>query len=160
MQREAVYEKIKAHLPHIQTVVVPAKRIDEVNILEATFEGMVDAVEGMGFKPDEVLVDGPHVPTAWKLKLPKMKKAMKSKNKSDADPVDVGTGSMVNGDTKSEGETSGDAGIKPIRIPSPPEFKVTPVIKGDGENLSKLKLLNQVALQLLKLIYILIRLRK
>lgn len=38
------------------------KVIDEINILQATFRAMTDAVSGLSLKPDVVLIDGNKVP--------------------------------------------------------------------------------------------------
>ena len=40
-----------------------ANRIDEINILQATFEAMRNAVSGLGVTPDYVLVDGDKSPS-------------------------------------------------------------------------------------------------
>lgn len=48
-QREQVYEEIIKKFPENRwkAVIVPRTKIDKINILEATFEGMTEAVEGI-----------------------------------------------------------------------------------------------------------------
>ena len=73
-QREEVYEKIIKAFPadRVKAVVIPSTKIDEVNILEATFLGMTEAVDTLfdnhekTNQPELVLVDGPHIPREWK----------------------------------------------------------------------------------------------
>ncbi|CAD7959185.1 unnamed protein product [Amoebophrya sp. A120] len=87
---------------HIRCTIVPASRIDEINILEATFEGMVTSVNNLVpeslpelQKIGKVLVDGPHVPSAWTDKRKKMmnmkvmaKKALKGGNKGKKEKLE------------------------------------------------------------------------
>ena len=57
-KRERLYEEIiqKAIAYHI--AFVDAKRIDEINILQATIEGMKECATALGVKVNAVLVDG------------------------------------------------------------------------------------------------------
>ena len=62
-RRLALFEQIKAH-PQIRygIGVVDAKRIDEINILQATFEAMRLALSKLSQTPDYILVDGNLLP--------------------------------------------------------------------------------------------------
>lgn len=61
-RREELYDEIVQSALAWQVVLVPAERIDEINILNATMEGMARAVAGLGVTPDLVLIDGNRVP--------------------------------------------------------------------------------------------------
>ena len=57
--REKLYTQIHAHPGfHIGVGIVEAEVIDEINILQATFEAMRLAVEHLDIRPEFVLVDG------------------------------------------------------------------------------------------------------
>ncbi|DAZ93215.1 TPA: hypothetical protein N0F65_001567 [Lagenidium giganteum] len=62
-QREALYEKLVNH-PDVEYAVHinSAQRIDEINILQASLESMVKAVEALRVIPDFVFVDGNRMP--------------------------------------------------------------------------------------------------
>ena len=58
-QREALYEDVVAHPGIVRSViVVSAARIDEINILQATHEGMREAATTLSTKADLALIDG------------------------------------------------------------------------------------------------------
>ncbi|MCF7806724.1 MAG: ribonuclease HII [Simkaniaceae bacterium] len=58
-QREAMFDELKKSDRIVfATGVVSHTRIDEINILQATFEAMKLAVDGLKIKPDFLLVDG------------------------------------------------------------------------------------------------------
>ncbi len=61
-RREELYAQIVRRALAWQVVLVPPQRIDEVNILQATMEGMAQAVATLDIRPDLVLVDGNRVP--------------------------------------------------------------------------------------------------
>lgn len=61
-RREELYEEIVQKALAWKVVLISAQRIDEVNILNATMEGMAQAVAGLGVRPDLVLIDGNRVP--------------------------------------------------------------------------------------------------
>ncbi len=61
-KREILYEKIVQKALAWKVVLVPAQRIDEINILQATMEGMALAVSSLGIRPDLVLIDGNRIP--------------------------------------------------------------------------------------------------
>ena len=57
-KREAIYEIITRNALAWAVCLVDEKRIDEINILQATFEAMRGAVAGLTVRPDRCLVDG------------------------------------------------------------------------------------------------------
>ena len=62
-KREMLFEEIKKRAIAYSVGIVDEKKIDEVNILEATRIAMKKAVEGLSVKPEYVLVDAEkHVP--------------------------------------------------------------------------------------------------
>jgi len=77
-QRDAAYEELVSRKDIFWAVsIVDSERIDEINILQATFEGMTNATTQIK-KPkssSHVLIDGPYVPPALK------------ENKYSAEPV-------------------------------------------------------------------------
>ena len=61
-KREELYIQIKEKAVCYAVGLVDNRRIDEINILEATKEAMRAAVEGLARKPDHVLVDALTIP--------------------------------------------------------------------------------------------------
>lgn len=57
-KRDMLYDIIKEKALAYSVVMVDAKTIDEINILQATFKAMREAVEGLSLKPDIALIDG------------------------------------------------------------------------------------------------------
>lgn len=57
-KREMLYDKIIEEAVAYSIVLIHEKEIDELNILNATFKGMNDAVNKLEVKPDMVLIDG------------------------------------------------------------------------------------------------------
>ncbi len=57
-QRVQAYHKILDCAVSVGIGIVPPERIDEINILRATREAMIYAVEDSAVKPDVVLIDG------------------------------------------------------------------------------------------------------
>lgn len=57
-KREALFDVIKEKALAYGICAVDSDRIDEINILEATFEAMRGAVDMLGMKPDFVMIDG------------------------------------------------------------------------------------------------------
>lgn len=66
-RRENLFEEICQKSLAYKIVLVPPEVIDEKNILWATMDGMVQAVEGLSKTPDFVVVDGNRVPPSMKL---------------------------------------------------------------------------------------------
>lgn len=57
-KREALFDIIKENAIAYSVVMVDAKTIDEINILQATFKAMREAVESLSVKADVALIDG------------------------------------------------------------------------------------------------------
>ena len=64
-QREACCKDILACASAVGIGCVEAAEIDRVNILQATFKAMIEAIEQLQIRPDFLLIDGP-----YKLPLP------------------------------------------------------------------------------------------
>lgn len=56
-KREKFYEIIKRDAISIGVGVISEKRIDEINIYEATKEAMKDAINNLKIRPDHILID-------------------------------------------------------------------------------------------------------
>ena len=61
-KREAIFDVIKEKALAYSVCMVDAKTIDEINILQATFKAMREAVEGLSLKADIALIDGNQKP--------------------------------------------------------------------------------------------------
>ena len=61
-KRDMLYDIIKEKALAYSVVMVDAKTIDEINILQATFKAMREAVEGLSVKADIALIDGNQKP--------------------------------------------------------------------------------------------------
>ncbi len=61
-KREALFEQIKIKAIAYSIISVDEKKIDTVNILNATMDGMFKAVKSLDITPDLVLIDGNKVP--------------------------------------------------------------------------------------------------
>jgi len=57
-KREQYYEIIKKEAISIGIGIISEKRIDEINIYEATKEAMKEAITNLSIRPDFVLIDG------------------------------------------------------------------------------------------------------
>lgn len=57
-KRDLLFDIIKEKALAYSVVMVDAETIDEINILQATFKAMREAVEGLSVKPDIALIDG------------------------------------------------------------------------------------------------------
>lgn len=57
-KRELLFPKIMDGALAVGVGIIDEGRIDEINILQATFEAMRQAVAGLGVRPDRLLVDG------------------------------------------------------------------------------------------------------
>ncbi len=62
LRREALAVEIRARARAWCVVEVDAATIDRLNILQATLQGMRDALNGLGVIPDEALIDGNRLP--------------------------------------------------------------------------------------------------
>ena len=61
-KRDMLYDIIKEKALAYSVIMVDAKTIDEINILQATFKAMREAVEGLSVKADIALIDGNQKP--------------------------------------------------------------------------------------------------
>lgn len=61
-KRDALYDIIKEKAVAYSIAMVDEKTIDEINILQATFEAMRQAIGGLSVKPDAALIDGNQKP--------------------------------------------------------------------------------------------------
>ena len=61
-KREELYERILDEAVSVGIGVVSHEVIDEINILQATFRAMREAIDMMSVKPDQLLVDAVHIP--------------------------------------------------------------------------------------------------
>lgn len=62
-KREALYPLITERALAWQVVFVDEATIDRINILQATMQGMRQAVEGLSVTPDYILIDGNRCPS-------------------------------------------------------------------------------------------------
>ena len=63
LQRDTLYDEIRAKALCCSIAMATAQEIDTLNILQATLLAMKRAVEGLRLKPHKVLVDGNRLPT-------------------------------------------------------------------------------------------------
>ena len=61
-RREELYEEIQEKALACSVGIVSNERIDEINILQATYEAMRQAVSKLDLSPDLLLVDAVHIP--------------------------------------------------------------------------------------------------
>ena len=61
-RREELYDEIREKAVSWAVARVEPERIDEINILQATFEAMREAVSKLSVRPDILLVDAVHIP--------------------------------------------------------------------------------------------------
>ena len=61
-RREALYEEIKEKAICYGVGIASPERIDQINILQATYEAMRDAIAALMPAPDLLLVDAVHIP--------------------------------------------------------------------------------------------------
>lgn len=61
-RREALYDEIMEKAVAVGLAMVSAERIDEINILQATYEAMREAVSKLSPQPDFLLVDAVTIP--------------------------------------------------------------------------------------------------
>ena len=61
-KRDMLFDIIKEKALAYSVVMVDAKTIDEINVLQATFKAMREAVEGLSIKADIALIDGNQKP--------------------------------------------------------------------------------------------------
>lgn len=61
-KRDALYNVIKEKAVAYSIAMVDEKTIDEINILQATFKAMRQAIDGLSVRPDVALIDGNQKP--------------------------------------------------------------------------------------------------
>jgi len=61
-KRAEIFEKLVALNVHFKIGIVSEKRIDSINILNATHEAMLLAINSLEIKPDFLLIDGNQLP--------------------------------------------------------------------------------------------------
>lgn len=61
-RREQLYDEIREKAVAYGVGIVSPERIDEINILQATYEAMTAAIKDMGCEPDMVLIDAVTIP--------------------------------------------------------------------------------------------------
>jgi ribonuclease HII len=70
-ERERLYQMIKENPEILSGVgIVEALMIDQINILQATFQAMVAAILQLKQKPDYLLFDGNQIPKSLQLEMP------------------------------------------------------------------------------------------
>lgn len=86
-RRESLYDEIVSKALAWSVARVEPERIDEINILQATFEAMREAVSKLDKRPDIILVDAVHIP---ELDIPQ-----ESIVKGDAKSLSIAAASIV-----------------------------------------------------------------
>lgn len=77
-RREELFEEIKEKAVAWSVAIATPARIDEINILQATYEAMREAVAGLAVKPDVLLNDAVTIPGLDILQVPIIKGDAKS----------------------------------------------------------------------------------
>ena len=77
-KREQLYEQILKEAVSYGVGIVDAKRIDEINILQATYEAMREAISKLSVKPDILLNDAVTIPGVSIKQVPIIKGDAKS----------------------------------------------------------------------------------
>lgn len=87
-KREKLYDIIKENALAYSIVMVPPQEIDKVNILNASLNGMAEAVKSLSLTVDLALVDGNKVP-------PNMPCAVESVVKGDGTSMSIAAASIL-----------------------------------------------------------------
>ncbi|HBA94178.1 MAG TPA: ribonuclease HII [Ruminococcaceae bacterium] len=87
-KREILFDKIKEEAIYYSIAKIDEKTIDKVNILNATFMAMNEAVNTLGVSPDYVMIDGNKVPKG-------MKYPAKAIVKGDANSISIACASIL-----------------------------------------------------------------
>ena len=77
-RREELFVQIKEQAVAWSVGIVGPERIDEINILQATYEAMRQAIAGLGVKPDILLNDAVEIPGVDIMQVPIIKGDAKS----------------------------------------------------------------------------------
>lgn len=86
-KREALYEEIMAHAVAVGIGIVGPERIDEINILQATYEAMRQAIKNLAVKPELLLNDAVTIPEVEIPQVPIIK--------GDAKSISIAAASIV-----------------------------------------------------------------
>lgn len=86
-KREELYDIIMDRAISVGIGIVDNKRIDEINILNATYESMLNAIDSMSIKPDALLIDA--------VRLPKTKLFQKSIFQGDEKSLSIAAASII-----------------------------------------------------------------
>ena len=86
-RRELLYDEIMEKAVAVGIGVVGRERIDEINILQATYEAMREAVKKLDPCPDVLLNDAVTIPGILKMQVPIIK--------GDAKSISIGAASIV-----------------------------------------------------------------
>ena len=85
--RDELYDEILAKAISVKQVFVDEKTIDRVNILQATMNGMYEAIFGLDMEPQQVLIDAVH--------LEKLPMEQLSLIKGDAKSASIAAASII-----------------------------------------------------------------
>ena len=85
--RDELYDEIMAKAVAVKQVFVDSAVIDRINILQATMQGMYDAINGLSQRPQMVLIDAVHLD---RLSVPQM-----SLIKGDARSASIAAASII-----------------------------------------------------------------
>lgn len=86
-KRDALYDEIREKAVAVSVGLVPPERIDEINILQATYEAMKKAIDGLGMQPDLLLNDAVTIPGLSVRQVPIVK--------GDAKSVSIAAASII-----------------------------------------------------------------
>ena len=86
-RREALYDEIMEKAVAVGVGLVGPQRIDEINILQATYEAMREAIRNLGVAPDILLNDAVTIPEVSIPQVPIIK--------GDAKSISIGAASII-----------------------------------------------------------------
>lgn len=86
-KREALYDTIMAKADAVGVGIIPSGRIDEINILQAAYEAMREAINNLGIIPDILLNDAVTIPKIAIQQVPIIK--------GDAKSISIGAASII-----------------------------------------------------------------
>lgn len=86
-KREELYDVIMEQAVAVGVGIVSCERIDEINILNATYEAMRQAIEKLSIKPDILLNDAVRIPQVDIVQVPIIK--------GDAKSISIGAASII-----------------------------------------------------------------
>ena len=86
-KREALYDEIMEKAVAVGVGLVGPQRIDEINILQATYEAMREAIRNLGVAPDILLNDAVTIPEVSIPQVPIIK--------GDAKSISIGAASII-----------------------------------------------------------------